>query len=108
MLVLRKHLAGGRLTLEELTERMTAALATTRTAGTHVPLRELPVPAAQSRRRPSRFILAVVAFGLFTTMDVCAPEGIVDLWRAPHAWGERSSGEAIKGIRRGEHEELGR
>jgi hypothetical protein len=183
VLVLREHLAAGRLTLEEFTERMTTALAATTTADLDGPLRELPAPAVQSRRRPTRFLLSVfssvrrqgrlrlgrrvfcfaafgnidldlreatlesdvltvVAFGLFATMDVYVPEGIesdiggvvvfghrnahgndvppvpgsplvrfdvfgffagVDLWRAPLAWGQRSFGEVIRGIRRGEH-----
>jgi hypothetical protein len=59
VLALREHLAEGRLTLEEFTERMTAALAATTTADLDGPLRELPVPTTQSRRRPSRFLLAV-------------------------------------------------
>lgn len=60
VLALREHLAAGRLTLEEFTERMTAALAATTTADLDGPLRELPVPpTVQSRRRPSRFLLAV-------------------------------------------------
>jgi hypothetical protein len=183
VLVLREHLAAGRLTLEEFTERMTTALAATTTADLDGPLRELPAPAAQSRRRPTRFLLSVlssvrrqgrlrlrrrvfcfaafgnidldlreatlehdvltiVAFGLFATVDVYVPEGIesdiggvvvfghrnahgndmppvpgsplvrfnifglfagVDLWRAPLAWGQRTFGEVIRGIRRGEH-----
>jgi hypothetical protein len=183
VLVLREHLAAGRLTLEEFTERMTTALAATTTADLDGPLRELPAPAAQSRRRPTRFllsvfssvrrqgrlrlgrrvfcfaafgnidldlreatlesdILTVVAFALFATVDAYVPEGIesdiggvvvfghrnahgsdvtpvpgsplvrfnifglfagVDLWRAPLAWGQRTFGEVIRGIRRGEH-----
>jgi hypothetical protein len=60
VLALREHLAAGRLTLEEFTERMTGALAATTTADLAGPLRELPAPStAQSRRRPSRFLLAV-------------------------------------------------
>ena len=55
---LREHLAAGRLTLEEFTERMSAALAATTTADLHAPLRELPV-AARTRRRPTRFLLAL-------------------------------------------------
>ena len=58
VLALREHLAAGRLTLEEFTERMTAALAATTTADFDAPLRELPV-AARTRRRPTRFLLAL-------------------------------------------------
>jgi hypothetical protein len=55
---LREHLAAGRLTLEEFTERMSAALAATTTADLDVPLRELPM-AEPTRRRPTRFLLAL-------------------------------------------------
>ena len=55
---LREHLAAGRLTLEEFSERMSAALAATTTADLDAPLRELPV-AARPRRRPTRFVLAL-------------------------------------------------
>lgn len=55
---LREHLAAGRLTLEEFTERMSAALAATTTGDLDAPLRELPV-AARTRRRPTRFLLAL-------------------------------------------------
>jgi DUF1707 SHOCT-like domain/Cell wall-active antibiotics response LiaF, C-terminal len=55
---LREHLAAGRLTLEEFTERMTAALAATTTADLDTPLRELPV-AERTRRRPTRFLVAL-------------------------------------------------
>jgi hypothetical protein len=55
---LREHLAAGRLTLEEFTERMSAALAATTTADLDAPLRELPV-AVRTRRRPTRFLLAL-------------------------------------------------
>jgi Domain of unknown function (DUF1707)/Cell wall-active antibiotics response 4TMS YvqF len=55
---LREHLAAGRLTLEEFTERMSAALAATTTADLDSPLRELPA-AARTRRRPTRFLLAL-------------------------------------------------
>jgi hypothetical protein len=56
---LREHLAAGRLTLEEFTERMSTALAATTTADLDVPLRELPIAAEQARRRPTRFVLAL-------------------------------------------------
>ena len=58
VLTLREHLAAGRLTLEEFTERMTAALAATTTADLDAPLRGLPV-AERTRRRPTRFLLAL-------------------------------------------------
>ena len=187
VLALREHLAAGRLTLEEFTERMTAALAATTTADLDAPLRELPQSGAHPRRRPTRFLLSIfssvrrqgrlrlgrrvfclacfgnidldlreatlerdvltiVAFGVFATIDVYVPEGIeadiggvivfghrnahgsdlppvpgsplvrfnvfglfagVDLWRVPLAWAKRTFSEVIKGIRRGEHRELG-
>ena len=56
---LREHLAAGRLTLEEFTERMTAALAATTTADLDDPLRELPPATAHSRRRPTRFLPSI-------------------------------------------------
>jgi hypothetical protein len=56
---LREHLAAGRLTLEEFTERMSAALAATAVADLDEPLRELPVPTAQPRRRPTRVLLSI-------------------------------------------------
>jgi hypothetical protein len=59
VLALREHLAAGRLTLEEFTERMTSALAATTTADLDEPLRELPTPTVQPRRRPTRFLLSV-------------------------------------------------
>jgi len=187
VLALREHLAAGRLTLEEFTERMTASLAATTTADLDAPLRELPRPELHPRRRPTRFLLSIfssverqgrlrlrrrvfclacfgnidldlreatlerdvitiVAFGLFATMDVYVPEGIeadiggmivfghrnahgsdvppvpgsplvrfnvfglfsgVDLWRVPLAWAKRTFTQVIRGIRRGEHRELG-
>jgi DUF1707 SHOCT-like domain len=55
---LREHLAAGRLTLEEFTERMTAALAATTTADLAGPLHELPATEPM-RRRPTRFLLAL-------------------------------------------------
>jgi hypothetical protein len=58
VLALREHLAAGRLTLEEFTERMSAALAATTTADLDAPLRELPM-AERTRRRPTRFLLAL-------------------------------------------------
>ena len=55
---LREHLAAGRLTLEEFTDRMSAALAAATSAELEPVLRELPVPSA-SRRRPTRFVPAL-------------------------------------------------
>jgi hypothetical protein len=55
---LREHLAAGRLTLEEFSERMSAALAATTTSDLVVPLRELPA-AERTRRRPTRFLLGM-------------------------------------------------
>src|SRR6266404_3325716 len=46
VLALREHLAAGRLTLEEFTERMSTALAATTTADLDPPLCELPAAAA--------------------------------------------------------------
>jgi DUF1707 SHOCT-like domain len=182
---LREHLAAGRLTLEEFTERMSTALAATTTADLDAPLRELPV-AQPARRRPTRFLLAlfgsteregrlrlrrhtlcvslfgnvdldlrqatlegevitIVGFAAFAALDVYVPEGVevdlhgltllghknargsdvpplpgtplvriyafgifagIDVWRVPLTWAKRTFGEAIKGIRRGEHREL--
>jgi hypothetical protein len=59
VLALREHLAAGRLTLEEFTERMTAALAATTTADLDGPLRQLPAPTTQSRRGRTRFLLSL-------------------------------------------------
>ena len=59
VLALREHLAAGRLTLEEFTERMTAALAAPTTADLEAPLRELPQPGVQPRRPPTRFLLSI-------------------------------------------------
>lgn len=58
VLALREHLAAGRLTLEEFTERMTGALAATTTADLDAPLRELPAT-ERTRRRPTRFLLGL-------------------------------------------------
>jgi DUF1707 SHOCT-like domain len=55
---LKEHLAAGRLTLEEFTERTTAALAARTAADLDLPLRELPV-AERTRRRPTRFVFTV-------------------------------------------------
>jgi Domain of unknown function (DUF1707) len=61
---LREHLAAGRLTLEEFTERMSAALAATTTADLDAPLRELPPATVQPRRRPTRIL-----FSLFSSVE---------------------------------------
>lgn len=37
------------------------------------------------------------------TLSLCAG---IDVWRVPRAWSERSLGEVIRGIERGEHREL--
>ena len=55
---LREHLAAGRLTLEEFTERMSAALAATTSAELEPTLRELPA-SASARRKPTRFVPAL-------------------------------------------------
>jgi len=59
VLALREHLAAGRLTLEEFTERMTSALAATTTADLDAPLRELPQPTTTSRRRRTHFLVSL-------------------------------------------------
>jgi hypothetical protein len=56
---LREHAAAGRLTLEEFTERMSAAYATRTGAELAALLRDLPAAPAQARGRPIRFALAV-------------------------------------------------
>lgn len=58
VLALREHLAAGRLTLEEFTERMSAALAAATTAELAPALRDLPA-AAPTRRKPTRFVPAL-------------------------------------------------
>jgi Domain of unknown function (DUF1707) len=58
VLALREHLAAGRLTLEEFTERMSVALAAATTAQLEPALRELPATAPM-RRKPTRFVPAL-------------------------------------------------
>jgi Domain of unknown function (DUF1707)/Cell wall-active antibiotics response 4TMS YvqF len=60
---LREELARGRLTLEEFTERMTAAYASRTTTELEALSHDLPAPQApvQSRRSPTRFVLSVFA-----------------------------------------------
>jgi hypothetical protein len=58
VLALREHLAAGRLTLEEFTDRMSAALAATTTAELEPVLHELPAMAPM-RRKPTRFVPAL-------------------------------------------------
>lgn len=124
---LREHLTAGRLTLEEFTERMSVALAATRTADLDAPLRELPV-ARPARRRPTRFLLAL--FGSteregrrrlrrraqcvdvlplpgtqLVRVYACGAFAGMDVWRVP-AWAKRTLGQVIKGIERGEQREL--
>jgi len=58
VVALRDHLATGRLTLEEFTERMSTALAAVSTDDLEPLLRDLPMVAA-SRRKPTRFVPAL-------------------------------------------------
>lgn len=183
---LREHFVEGRLTLEELVERV-QALYEARTVGElDAPLRDLPgAPAV--RRGVTRFVLAllgsseregrlrvrrrilcfaafgnvdldlrhasfegdrvtILLLGAFSALDVYVPEGVdvdlhgvvvlghrsangndplpragtplvrvvalgvvagIDVWRVPVAWARRTIGQAIEGIERGEHRELG-
>jgi hypothetical protein len=48
--------------------------------------------------RPGTPLVRVFAMSLWAGIDV---------WRVPHAWSERKLRDVIKGIRRGEHKELG-
>jgi hypothetical protein len=59
VVLLREHAAEGRLTLEEFTERMSAAYAARTTRELEELARDLPSVPAPSRRRPTRFIPAV-------------------------------------------------
>jgi hypothetical protein len=79
VMLLREHAAQGRLTLEEFTERMSAAYL----ARTHDELdelsRDLPVTQATvaSRRRPTRFVFALLGS---TERAGYVPEGVeIDL-----------------------------
>ena len=58
VVALRDHLATGRLTLEEFTERMSTALAAVNTGDLEPLLRDLPATAA-TRRKPTRFVPAL-------------------------------------------------
>lgn len=58
VLALREHQVAGRLTLEEFTERVSAALAARTTTDLEEPLRELPLVQA-SRRSPTRIVFAL-------------------------------------------------
>jgi hypothetical protein len=187
---LREHAAVGRLTLEEFTERMSAAYRAATQAELDELVRDLPdTVQAQplSRRTPTRFLfsmfgsversgrirvrdrvvclvgfgnidldlrqatlegdaITVVAFCMFGAFDLYVPEGVevdlhgfavfghkdangndpppqpgtplvrvyalalfggMDIWRVPAAWADRKWREIIRGIRRGEHRELG-
>jgi hypothetical protein len=57
--LLREHAAAGRLTLEEFTERMSAAYEARTTRDLDELARDLPRTPATSRRRPTRFLAAV-------------------------------------------------
>jgi Domain of unknown function (DUF1707)/Cell wall-active antibiotics response 4TMS YvqF len=57
--VLREHAVEGRLTLEEFTERMSAATGARTTAALDELARDLPQPAVTSRRRLTRFLFAM-------------------------------------------------
>ena len=56
---LRDHAAEGRLTLEEFTDRMSAAHLARTSGELEELVRDLPAVAAASRRRPTRFVLAL-------------------------------------------------
>ena len=58
VVALREHQVAGRLTLEEFTERVTAALAARTTTDLEVPLSDLPFAQA-SRRSPTRIVFAL-------------------------------------------------
>src|ERR1700681_2743151 len=62
VVLLREHAAQGRLTLEEFTERMSAAYLTRTNDELEELARDLPVAHAPvaSRRRPTRFVLALL------------------------------------------------
>lgn len=57
--LLREHLAAGRLTLGEFTERMSTAYGATTTAELERLARDMPVAAAPSRRSPTQFLLSI-------------------------------------------------
>jgi len=189
VVLLREHAAEGRLTLEEFTERMSAAYRATTQAELDELARDLPqAPQGRSltRRSPTRFLLSmfgsversgrlrvrdrvvclvgfgnidldvrqatlegdaitVVVFCMFGAFDLYVPEGVevdlhgfalfghkdangndpppqpgtplvrvyalslfagVDVWRVPAAWAQRTWGQIIRGIRKGEHREV--
>jgi len=60
--LLREHAAVGRLTLEEFTERMSTAYLARTNDELETLARDLPAPSARaaSRRRPTRFLLALL------------------------------------------------
>jgi hypothetical protein len=58
--LLREHSVEGRLTLEEFTERMSAAATAQTTAELDVLARDLPPAPVSSRRRPIRFLFALL------------------------------------------------
>jgi hypothetical protein len=57
---LREHLAEGRLSLEEFTERMTEAYAAATIADLEAPLRDLPAPTRDTRRSRTRLVLSLI------------------------------------------------
>jgi hypothetical protein len=60
VLVLREHAAQGRLTLEEFTQRMSAAYDARTTTELEELARDLPVATAPSRRSPTRLLLGIL------------------------------------------------
>lgn len=58
--LLREHAVEGRLTLEEFTERMSAAATAQTTSALDELARDLPAAPATSRRRPIRFLFAML------------------------------------------------
>ena len=59
VVALREHAAAGRLTLEEFTQRMSAAYEARTTQELDELARDLPVERAASRRKPTRFLLGI-------------------------------------------------
>jgi uncharacterized protein DUF1707 len=57
--LLREHAVEGRLTLEEFTDRMSAAATAQTTAALDELARDLPAAPVSSRRRPTRFLFAM-------------------------------------------------
>jgi hypothetical protein len=118
--ILREHLAEGRLTLEEFTERVSTSEADasrvrlrTRAAAEigsgesavslEADVQGLTVFGHRNANGndlqpvPGAPLVRLVAFGLFTG---------IDLWRVPAAWAKRGWSEVIRAIERGEHKEL--